>query len=130
MKKKEVTKKEVTKKEVVGPVVRYKKLPEDKVMITELSNFLSFDEILDKHGRVVASLYSGYSDNMVGVGSNAVKLSGEKIQMGMMSTILMKGSVFSHIEFQRIIVSLKKCGDLLHKLVVAVKSGEIKEVRL
>jgi hypothetical protein len=104
--------------------ILYKKLPDDMILITGFENFLDIEGILDKYGRKVASTYTAYPYNMSGVDVVIfpVGLSG--------ITSIRTGYVCNKSGFSKIVSHVKKCGGLLHDIIQAVNSGEVKRITI
>jgi hypothetical protein len=104
--------------------ILYKKLPDDMILITGFENFLDIEGILDKYGRKVASTYTAYPYNMSGVDVVIfpVGLSG--------ITSIRTGYVCNKSGFSKIVSHVKKCGGLLHDIIAAVNSGEVKRIQI
>jgi hypothetical protein len=104
--------------------ILYKKLPDDMILITGFENFLSIDDILDRYGREIATVYATFSYQMSGIQS-AIFLSG-LVGFGAIRT----GQVYGNQDFSTIIAHVKKCGGLLHDIIRAVDGGEIKRIEI
>jgi len=106
--------------------ILYKKLPDDMILITGFENFLNLDEIFDKYGRVIAKAYSDYSYHMTS-SIGAVFLSG--MEPKYISHVAI-GQLFNKHDFSMLIAHVKKCGGLLHDIILAVNGGEVKRIEI
>lgn len=104
--------------------ILYKKLPDDMILITGFENFLSIDDLIDRYGRVIATVYATFSYKMSGE-QGAIFLS------GMAGFGLIRAwQVYCKQDFSRIIAHVKKCGSLLHDIIRACNEGEVKRVEI
>jgi len=103
--------------------ILYKKLPDNMILITGFENFLTADELLDKYGRVVAKAYLDYPYNMA-ASLGAVFLKGAGF------SFVSIGQVLNKCDFSTIVAHVKKCGSLLHDIVVAVNDGDVNRIKI
>jgi len=104
-------------------VILYKKLPDDMILITGFEGFLSLEEIFDKYGKVVAKTYVSFPYHMAGI-TEALYL------VGLNGTPTTVGKVLSKDEFSRLVAHVKKCGGLLHDIILACDKGEVKRIEI
>ena len=104
--------------------ILYKNLPDDMILITGFENFLSIDDILDKYGRVVAITYNNYPSRMSG------DMTGIILYGNNGKSSLRVGETCEKVEFSKIIAHVKKCGGLLHDIILAVNGGEVKRIQI
>lgn len=104
--------------------ILYKKLPDNMILITGFDNFLSTDEVFEKYGLTVAKAYFAYPSHMSG-SFGALSLSGM-----INCSILVTGHLCSKDGFSKIISHVKKCGSLLHDIIIACDFGEVKQVQI
>ena len=104
--------------------ILYNKLPDNMILITGFEGFLDMERILDNYGRKVASAYSSYPYNMSGSSEFIfpVGLSG--------ISYVRIGHVYNKKAFSDIVSHVKKCGGLLHDIIQAVNSGEVKRITI
>jgi len=125
--------KEITHcKEDISTKIIYKKLPGNMVMIVGFKNFMTTKEIKNKYGDDVAKAYVVVSDDSMVMtfesdGSCALKV---PLGDGLMSHIHI-GDFYSDDEFSKIVASVKKCGNVLHEIVVAFSiDSNVKEIKI
>jgi hypothetical protein len=104
--------------------ILYKRLPDDMILITGFENFMRFDDIVDKYGRVVAITYNNYPSRISGDVFGVI-LYGNNGKPG-----LHVGDICKKVEFSEIIAHVKKCGGLLHGIIEAVNNGEVKKITI
>jgi len=104
--------------------ILYKKLPDNMILITGFENFLTVDDIFDKYGRIITKAYIDFPYRMSGA-HGAVFLFG----LEHFSTIGI-GQLFNKHDFSKLIAHVKKCGGLLHDIIQAVNSGEVKRITI
>jgi hypothetical protein len=85
---------------------------------------MSIDDILDRYGRVIAITYNNYPSRMSG------DVSGILLYGHNGKASLRIGETCEKIEFSKIIAYVKKCGGLLHDIILAVNGGEVKRIEI
>jgi len=106
--------------------ILYKKLPDDMILIVGFENFLNADEIEKKFGEVVSDTYMAYQENMVKVFDS---FGVQRIHFGYNDTFSI-GMVMPKKSFSILVQRAKKCGGLLHDIIAAVNSGEVKRITI
>jgi hypothetical protein len=104
--------------------ILYKKLPDDMILIAGFKGFMLMNDIIDKYGRIVAITYDNYPSRMTG-DVNGILLYGNNGKSS-----LRIGEVCEKVEFSKIIAHIKKCGSLLHDIIIAVSEGEVKRIQI
>jgi len=104
--------------------ILYKKLPDDMILVTGFENFMDIEGVLDKYGRKIASTYTSYPYNISGV-PEIIFLVGLP---GIVSVRI--GYVCNKKVFSSIIAHVKKCGGLLHDIILVVNGGEVKRIEI
>ncbi len=101
----------------------YKKLPGDKVIITDFYGFLTAQEIKEQYGE---EIYNAYSSNLFSMCLEYNANGKERLMVydPCVSEIITKGKVLSNENFANIRKVIKQCGNYLHELKIAMKSEE------
>jgi hypothetical protein len=106
--------------------ILYKKLPDDMILITGFENFMGLDDIFDKYGRHIATLYDQY-ENHIFCHNDVLYIYGISLSCG---GIVMIWQRLSKNEFSNLITHVKKCGGLLHDIILACNKGEVKRIEI
>ena len=110
--------------------ILYKKLPDNMILITGFENFLTADEIFKKYGEVVYKAYcvsspTNMHKQFLNDGSEFVWLC-----LPESTDRIFINQSCSKKQFAWIISHLKKCGGLLHDIILAVNGGEVKRIQI
>jgi len=116
--------------------IHYQKLPEGRMLIIGFENFLSMDDIKEKHGDIIHDAYFQYPYFMdlctdTDTGEKYLSLvhygGGEDIES---IQVVSKYDIFTRKEFSKIVAHIKKCGQLLHDIIDARINGMVKSIKI
>jgi len=112
--------------------ILYKKLPDDMIMITGFENFLTPNQLIEKYGKTIAMLYCGYPNHIYLIHSDVPNKSDylKSVANGVESEPIQVNSLWSKKGFCTIVSHVRKCGGLLHDIIVAVRDGEVKRIKI
>jgi hypothetical protein len=122
---------EIIDQEDKSTKIIYKKLPGNMVMIVGFKNFMSAGEIKNQCGDDVLMAYR-CKDYMVKSFNESNGIPQLIVPDGNgLSKYLYIDDLLSDDEFSKIIASIKKCGNVLHELIVAFKTdSNVKEIKI
>ena len=108
------------------------RMPEGMVIIKGFKNFLTRKEIEAKYGKDVTNIYFASPFNVEKTfekdGEIGIELfadGGNSDESGVMNI----GDVFTGKDFSKVCANIKKCGELLHK-IIDFQNNPIREVKL
>jgi len=104
--------------------ILYKKLPDNMILIVGFENFLTIDDIMNRYGMTVAKIYADFPCHMAGKDS-VVSI----FDSGSVKSIA-TNQIYRKSEFSKIVSDVKKCGGLLHDIIVVVNGGEVKRIQI
>jgi len=116
--------------------IHYQKLPEGRILIVGFENFLSMDDIKEKHGDIIHDAYFQYpyfmdlctdTDNGEKYLSMVHYGGGEDINS---IQVVSKYDIITRKEFSKIVAHVKKCGQLLHDIIDARLCGTVKSIKI